>query len=235
MLRVGLTGGLGSGKSTVAQMLRERGADVIEADELGRELMEPGQKVFSEIVEHFGGGVVAEDGRLDRKKLAGMVFTSAGNRLQELNAIIHPAVIQAQFDWADAIFKQNPAAICVVESALIYEVARDARLRGESISALADWRHRFDCIVVVTAPEKLRIERYVGKTAASKAISAEEREKIISDAKARIAQQIPEAEKAARADFVVENSGDERALRETVEKLWEVLRHRATISPQPSL
>lgn len=235
MLRVGLTGGLGSGKSTVAQMLRDLGAHVIEADELGRELMEPGQKVFAEIVEHFGEGVVAEDGRLDRKKLAGLVFTPTGNRLQELNSIIHPAVIQAQFEWADEIFKKNPAAICVVESALIYEVARDARLRGESISALADWRHRFDCIIVVTAPEELRIQRYVSKIATGKPVSSEEQEKIIADARARIALQIPESEKASRADFVIENRGDEAALRNEVEKIWDVLQHRATISPQPSL
>jgi len=94
MLRVGLTGGLGSGKSTVAGFFRELGARVIEADELGRALMEPGQAVFGEIVRVFGDDVVGADGRLNRARLAELAFR--GGRLNELNAIVHPAVIQAQ-------------------------------------------------------------------------------------------------------------------------------------------
>ena len=93
MLRVGLTGGLGSGKSTVAAMLRELGAEVIEADELGRALMEPGQPVYAEIVRVFGPEVVGPDGRLNRARLAELAFQ--GGRLNELNAIVHPAVIAA--------------------------------------------------------------------------------------------------------------------------------------------
>ena len=97
MLRVGLTGGLGSGKSTVGQMLRARGAEVIEADELGRALMEPGQPVFEEIVHVFGAGVKAVDGRLDRAVLAQIAFKDG--RVQELNAIVHPATIAAHRRW----------------------------------------------------------------------------------------------------------------------------------------
>ena len=92
MLRVGLTGGLGSGKSTVSGYLRELGADVIEADELGRELMEPGHRVYDEIVEVFGPEVVCKDGRLNRPRLAEMAFR--GGRLDELNAIVQ------KFFWA---------------------------------------------------------------------------------------------------------------------------------------
>lgn len=235
MLRVGLTGGLGSGKSTVATLLRQLGAAVIEADELGRTLMEPGQEVFKKIIALFGPTLLTADGHIDRKKLAALVFTPGSNRLQELNAIVHPAVIQAQFDWADSVFRKDPGAIAVVESALIFEVARDARIRGESVTLLADWRHRFDCVIVVTAQLDLRIQRYLSKITAHKPVTAQEQEKIITDAKARIAQQIPESEKAARADFVIENNRDETALRETVEKLWAVLQHRETISPRPSL
>ena len=150
MLRVGLTGGLGSGKSTVSAYLREKGAEVIEADELGRALMEPGQPVFDEIVEGFGSGVVTPDGRLDRAKLADLAFR--GGRLHELNAIVHPAVIAAQGDWMRQVFLRNPKAIAVVESALIFEVERDARLRGESEGVLAYWRRRFDRVIVVAAP-----------------------------------------------------------------------------------
>src|SRR5665213_1005367 len=102
MLRVGLTGGLGSGKSTAAEILRELGADVIEADVLGRALMEPGQNVYDEIVRVFGREVVNTDGRLNRALLAKMAFE--GGRLQELNAIVHPATIAIQKQWMEEVF-----------------------------------------------------------------------------------------------------------------------------------
>ena len=161
MLRVGLTGGLGSGKSTVAGYLRELGAEVIEADELGRKLMEPGQAVYAEIVRVFGSEVVDPDGRLNRARLAELAFK--GGRLNELNAIVHPAAIEAQRLWMDEVFARDPAAVAVVESALIFEVVRDARARGEKESVLADWRRRIDRIVVVTAPDEIKIARYVAR------------------------------------------------------------------------
>ena len=161
MLRVGLTGSLGSGKSTVAAWLREFGAEVIEADELGRTLMEPGQRVFAEIVRLFGPSVVAANGRLDRPALARLAFQ--GGRLDELNAIVHPAVIAAQHARMQAAFARNPAAVAVVESALIFEVERDARERGEKETILADWRRRIDRVVVVTAPDELKIARYAAR------------------------------------------------------------------------
>ena len=147
--RIGLTGGLGSGKSTVVGFFRELGAQVIEADELGRALMEPGQSVFAEIVRVFGQQVVTAEGRLNRPRLADMAF--GHDRLNELNAIVHPAVIAAQREWMGSIFAANPNAIAIVESALIFEVERDARARGEGETVLADWRRRIDRIVVVTA------------------------------------------------------------------------------------
>src|SRR5665213_810111 len=101
MLRVGLTGGLGSGKSTVAAELRKLGAHVIEADELGRAMMEPGEPVYAEIVHVFGAQVVGKDGRLDRARLAEIAFNEG--RLQDLNAIVHPAVIEAQQRWSDEV------------------------------------------------------------------------------------------------------------------------------------
>ena len=94
MLRVGLTGGLGSGKSTVGSYLRELGARVIEADEIGRALMKPGQPIFGEIVRVFGPQVLGADGHLNRARLAEFAFR--GGRLQELNAIVHPAVVEQQ-------------------------------------------------------------------------------------------------------------------------------------------
>jgi dephospho-CoA kinase len=223
MLRVGLTGGLGSGKSTVAAMLRVLGAEVIEADELGRALMEPGQAVFSQIVSVFGPEVVGPDGRLNRARLAELAFQ--GGRVNELNAIVHPAVIAGQRRWMDEVFARNPAAVAVLESALIFEVERDARARGELESVLADWRRRIDRIVVVTAPDEVKIARYVARV--SPADSGRE-----ADARRRLAHQIPDAIKAARADYVIDNEGDKSLLRGQVEKLWQRLREESNKSLQ---
>jgi dephospho-CoA kinase len=217
MLRVGLTGGLNSGKSTVARTLRSLGAEVIEADSLGRALMEPGQPVYTEIIRTFGAEVVAADGKLNRPRLAELAFKEG--RLQELNAIVHPAVIEAQRRWMEEVRARNPAAIAVVESALIFEVERDARARGEQEGVLADWRRRFDCIVVVTAPDEVKIARYVAH-AVRDGIDPTAAE---ADGRARLALQIPDAEKAARADFRVENTGDTVQLRAQVEELWKQL------------
>lgn len=212
MLRVGLTGGLGSGKSTVGSLLREMGADVIEADEMGRALMEPGQAVYAEIVRAFGPEVVGADGRLDRARLAMHAFE--GGRLQELNAIVHPAVVEQQRSWMNEVFARNPAAVAVVVSALIFEVERDARARGDDESILADWERRIDRVVVVTAPDELKIRRYVDRLGVADTQRAE------ADARSRLAHQIPDSLKAARADYVLENNGDRQALRAQVEELW---------------
>src|ERR1035438_3760205 len=218
MLRVGLTGGLGSGKSTIAAALRALGAEVIEADELGRELMEPGQPVFSSIVEHFGPEVVGHDGRLNRARLAEMAFE--GGRLNELNGIVHPAVIAAEQRWMEQVFARNPAAVAVVESALFFEVERDARARGESETVLAGWLKHVDRIVVVTAPDELKIARFVARVCPTEV----GREAAEAAARSRLAHQIPDADKAARADYVLDNSGDKDALLALVEELWQRLR-----------
>jgi dephospho-CoA kinase len=218
MLRVGLTGGLGSGKSTVAAALRALGAEVIEADEMGRALMEPGEQVYAEIVRVFGPEVVVHDGRLDRARLAEMAFKRG--RVNELNAIVHPAVIAAQRRWMEQVFARNPAAVAVVESALIFEVERDARARGESETVLANWRRRFDRIVVVTAPDEVKIARYAARVCPAGAGRAAAE----ADARLRLARQIPDAIKAAKADYVIDNTGDKSALIAQVEKLWQHLR-----------
>jgi dephospho-CoA kinase len=230
MLRVGLTGGLGSGKSTVAAMLRELGAEVIEADELGRELMEPGQPVFSAIVVYFGAEVVGPDGRLNRARLAELAFKEG--RLQELNAIVHPAVIAAEERWMEQVFRRNPAAVAVVESALIFEVERDARARSESETLLARWRQRMDRVVVVTAPDELKIARFAARVSPNgKGRAAAE-----ASARQRLQHQIPDAEKTARADYVMENAGDLAALRAQVEALWPRLQAESNkIPPEESL
>jgi dephospho-CoA kinase len=218
MLRVGLTGSLGSGKSTVASMLRAMGAEVIEADVLGRAMMQSGERVYDEIVRTFGPQVVGPNGELDRAHLAKLAF--AGGRLDELNAIIHPAVIAAQRQWMDDLFARDPSAVAVIESALIFEVVRDAIRRGDRDSVLADWRRRMDHVIVVTAPDDLKIARYAARSAAT----LEQRAAAAADARRRLAHQIPDAEKAAQADFVLDNSGTMDELRVQVAAVWEKLK-----------
>lgn len=217
MLRVGLTGGLGSGKSTVAARLRSLGAQVIEADELGRALMEPGEPVYAAIAQHFGPEVVAADARLDRAALARLAFD--GGRLAELNAIIHPAVIEAQRKWMEGVFARDPSAVAVVESALIFEVERDARERGENEGVLADWRHRFDRVLVVTAPEPLRLARYVARIT-----GGNWDEGVAADARSRMKRQMADAEKIVRSDFVLTNDGAPDALLAQTDAVWEKLK-----------
>ena len=226
MLRVGLTGGLGSGKSTVAGYLRALGAEVIEADALGRELMEPGQPVYAEIVRVFGPEVVQPDSRLNRARLAELAFQ--GGRLNELNAIVHPAVIEAQRLWMDTVFARDPAAVAVVESALIFEVERDARARGERKTVLADWRRRIDRVIVVTAHDELKIARYAARICPVGA----GREAVEADARLRLAHQIPDAEKAVRADYVLANTGDRAFLHAQVVALWQRLKAESNNSPR---
>ena len=227
MLRVGLTGGLGSGKSTVAAILRELGAHVIEADALGRAMMEPGQPVYAEIVRCFGPEVVGPDGRLLRARLSELAFSQ--DRLQELNAIIHPAVIAAQQRWMEEVFARDPAAVAVVESALIFEVVRDARARGETEGVLADWRRRIDRVIVVTAPDDVKIARYAARVAAS----PEARAAAEADARTRLLHQLPDAEKAAQADYVIGNAGALDALRPQVESVWQKLRAESNQTAGP--
>ncbi|MGH9599492.1 MAG: dephospho-CoA kinase [Terracidiphilus sp.] len=219
MLRVGLTGGLGSGKSTVAACLRELGAEVIEADALGRALMEPGQAVYAGIVRAFGPEVVAADGRLNRARLAELAFGEG--RLQELDAIVHPAAIEAQRLWMEEVFARDRAAVAVAETALIFEVVRDARARGEREGVLADWRRRFDRVVVVTAPDEIKIARYAARIAPADAAARQAAE---ANARIRLAHQVPDAEKAAQADYVIDNGGDLAGLRVQVAAVWERLR-----------
>lgn len=226
MLRVGLTGGLGSGKSTIASMLHSLGAQVIEADTLGRELMEPGQPVFAAIVEHFGPEVLGADGRLNRAYLADLAFRHG--RLQELNALVHPAVIAAEARWMEEVFARDPSAIAVLESALIFEVARDAIARRDSV--LMDWRRRIDRVVVVLAPDELKIARYAARVQAAAGSEGPGLEAIRTDARNRLAHQVPDPEKAARADYVIDNSGDLGSLRAQVESLWPKLLHDNTKS-----
>src|SRR5882757_2780114 len=119
MLRVGLTGSLGSGKSTAARLFAQHGAYVLQADEIARDLMQPGEAVYNSIVQHFGPDVVQADGTLNRTELARIAF--ADGRVEELNAIVHPATIAEQAAITSEIAEDDPVAVVIVESALLFE------------------------------------------------------------------------------------------------------------------
>jgi dephospho-CoA kinase len=228
MLRVGLTGGLGSGKSTAAQRFAELGAVVFSADEIGRELMQPGEAVYAAIVARFGASVVAADGAdgspcgtLDRAALARIAFGGAekdAGRLEELNAIVHPAVIARQAELIDEAIARDADAVAIVESALIWET----KFGGEG-----DCQRRFDKLIFVKAPEELKIARFVARAAGGKTLTEEERQALETEARRRMARQIDDDQKAAKCDFVLTNNGSVEQLRAQVDALWPVLKAAA--------
>jgi dephospho-CoA kinase len=215
MLRVGLTGGLGSGKSTVAQMFAARGVHVISADEIGRRLMQPSETVYSEIVHHFGPEVVQPDGNLDRKKLAELAFRQG--RLDELNRIVHPPVVAAQEKWAQEVFARDPDAVAMVESALVFEAGASG--------SVPDWKARFDRVILVTAPDDVKIQRFLDRIGAGK--SPEQREALEEDARSRLAAQIPDQEKIPLSDYVIDNSGPLAETERQVNEVFARLRQAA--------
>lgn len=216
MLRVGLTGGLGSGKSTVAGIFQELGAAVISADQLGRQLMQPGEQVYAAIVEAFGRSVVRGDGSLDRKALAELAFQH--NQADKLNHIVHPAVVAAEEEWMRCVFAADPKRVAIVESALIFEVEKWGTAPG--------WVQRFDRIILVTVPDEMKIARFVARMMANDG-SAIRREALTQDARARMAAQIPDQEKAGRCEYVIDNSGSLEETRRRVEEIYRELAQAA--------
>ena len=223
MLRVGLTGGLGSGKSTAARLFAEHGAYVLSADELGREVMQPGEAVYAAIVQHFGPGVLLPDKQLDRHALARIAF--AEGRVEELNAIVHPAVIARQAELADELFEKDFAAVAIVESALIFETKHTAATDRDPSTATQSqpWRTRFDCIILVTASDEIKIARYIDRIAAGSSLPLERRAELQAEARRRLIQQIPDEEKIPLSDFVLDNNGSLQELEEQIDELWPLL------------
>jgi dephospho-CoA kinase len=217
MLRVGLTGGLGSGKSTAARLFAALGAHVLQSDAIGRELMGPGQPVYAAIVAHFGDSVVSADGTLDRSALARIAF--AEGRVEELNAIVHPAVIARQAELSEAVFARDAAAVVMVESALIFET---------NYGGAARWQSRFDRIILVTAPEELKIARFVARAAPKGSLSEVHTAELEAEARRRLAQQIPDERKSALCDYVLTNDGALTELEWQVDQLWPILKAAAT-------
>jgi dephospho-CoA kinase len=198
VLRIGLTGGIACGKSTVGEMLARRGAHLLQADQLAHQLYAPGAPVYDEVVRNFGREILNEDGTINRAKLAAVAFPA---RIGELNAIVHPAVIKAQNEWMAEVGRENPHGTAVVEAALILEAG-----------AAKD----FDKIVVVTCDFEHRVERYAQRTGIPLATA-------LSEVQRRSAAQLPDEEKVRRADYVIENSGAVEETERQVEKVWNKL------------
>jgi dephospho-CoA kinase len=199
MLRVGLTGGIACGKSTVGQMLRQRGAHYLSADELAHQLYAPGAIAYEGVVRAFGREILNHDGTIDRKKLAGLAFP---NRIEELNAIVHPAVVQSQNSWMAEMERDDPGGIAVVEAALLLE---------------AGAKKDFDKVIVVTCDAACKAQRYAHRTGLPLEAAQVEVER-------RTAAQFSDEEKARRVDYVIENSGNIEELEPKVEQLWAQLR-----------
>lgn len=216
MLRVGLTGGLGSGKTTAARLFAALGAHVFSADAIGRELMEPGQAVYHAIVAHFGDGVVTADGRLDRPALARIAFGEG--RVEELNAIVHPATIARQAELSAEVFGRDASAVVMVESALIFET----KYGGDS-----GWRKRFDKLILVTAPEEVKVARFVARCIGDGSVSAKRRTELEDEARQRMVQQISDEQKSGLCDYVLANGGALTELEWQVDQLWPILKAAA--------
>jgi dephospho-CoA kinase len=195
MLLVGLTGGIGAGKSTFAALLAERGAQIIDADLLGRDALRPGEDAWKAVVEQFGDEILAAGSmEVDRKRLAAIVFNDAKQRVA-LNAIVHPVILRRIADTLDTLRATDE--VVVLDAALLVETGLDKDL---------------DAIVVVTAKQEARENRLVLGRGMSRA-----------DIKARIAAQAAEADLLESADVVVRNDGNLEQLASEADRVWDRL------------
>jgi len=202
MLKVGLTGGIAAGKSVVGEMFVRLGAHLIQADQISHELMQPGQPIHEEVVRHFGSGILNPDRTVNRPKLAKAAFSG---RIQELNQIVHPAVIQKQNEWMAGIGQSDPHAIAIVEAALILE---------------AGFGDDFDRLIVVTCREEQRVKRWAQR------MNVDE-ETARCEVARRMAAQFPDEEKVKASDYVIDNSGSLDDTRNQVTQIFGELKQQA--------
>lgn len=195
MLAVGLTGGIGSGKSAVADLLVARGGVLIDADQVAREVVAPGGPAYQPLIDRFGPGIVAADGTIDRQALAKVAFANEETR-QELNAITHPAIGIAMIEARDAL--KDTDDIVVLAIPLLTAVHRETV--------------KLHKVVVVDTPVEIALERLLAQRGFDR-----------EDAEARIRSQISREERIKDADYVLDNSGDRAALEREVARLWEWL------------
>jgi dephospho-CoA kinase len=196
MLLVGLTGGIASGKSTVSALLTERGAEVIDADHIARQVMMPGTHAWYKIRDHFGPGVLHPDGSIDRQALADIVFSDPA-KLTVLNEITHPEIFARIADRLETHHDKD--VVVVLDAALLIE------------AGLADGA---DVVVVIHSPREIQVARLAAKGMGAR------------DANARIDAQLVPEKRLARADIVIENSGSLEALASRVDEVWEELQRR---------
>jgi dephospho-CoA kinase len=201
VLLVGLTGGIGSGKSTVSAMLAERGAEIIDADRIAREVVLPGTPAWCKIRDHFGPEVLLADGHIDRAALAGKVFADPA-KLALLNQITHPEIFARIADRLEELHGRD--VVVVLDAALLLE------------TGLAQ---RVDVVLVTHSPKELRVERLGARGLGSE------------QANARMASQLSEGERISRADLVIDNSGSLEDLVEQVDDVWRELRRRLAEQP----
>lgn len=197
MLLVGLTGGIGAGKSTVAAMLTQRGAVVLDADQVARDVVEPDQPAFTALVEEFGPEIVGADGRLDRAALAAKAFSTPEGKAA-LDAITHPAIHE---EFGKRMLAAPTDAIVVMDVPLLVE-SKTAAERG------------YEVVIVVEAPEDIRLDRLVGRGLDR------------DDAAARMKAQATDEERRAVATHLIDNTGDEAALVPQIDALWSDLQSK---------
>jgi dephospho-CoA kinase len=195
MLAVGLTGGIGSGKSAVADLLVARGAVLIDADQVARDVVAPGGPAYQPLIDRFGAGIVAADGTIDRPALAAVAFADEATRL-ELNAITHPAIGIAMIQARDALADTDDIVVLAIPL----------------LTALHRETVKLHKVVVVDTPTGVALERLLSHRGFDR-----------SDAEARIRSQISRDERKKEADYVLDNSGDLAALEVEVAKLWDWL------------
>ena len=194
---IGLTGGIACGKSTVAAMLAELGAFVVDADRIAREVVMPGEPALAEVAAVFGQAVIRDDGSLDRKKLGEIVFADPEKR-KRLEAILHPAIRERMWTTIRRVKAHEPGRIVVADIPLLYETGQE---------------HLYDGIIVVYVPRELQIERLLRRNPELSEAQARE----------RIQAQMDIERKKELADWVIDNSGDPEATRRQVEALWRRL------------
>jgi dephospho-CoA kinase len=206
LLKVGLTGGIASGKSVVGELFVALGAHLVQADQIAHELMQPGQAVYEEVVRRFGTGILNSDGSVNRPALAEAAFGGPGGggspRVAELNRIVHPAVIRRQDEWMEEVGRRDGHAIAMVEAALILE---------------AGAARRFDRLIVVTCREEQRVQRFAERLKIDVQAARQE-------VRRRMAAQWPDEEKIKAADHVIDNSGSLDATQRQVREVWAQLR-----------
>ena len=202
MLKVGLTGGIACGKSTVLEMFAAHGAQTLRADLVAHELMSPGTSLYGQIVAAFGSGVLAADGTIARPKLAAMAFPA---RIGELNAIVHPAVLAYADSWMQRMEEKDANTVAICEAALLIE---------------AGWQHGFDRLIVVTCSLEQKIARFARR-------SGLDEEAARAEVLRRMAAQMPEAEKARLGDYVIDNSSALQQAELRVAEIWQELATQA--------